>query len=373
MTSSRVVPLFKAVHSSGMEAAALDTMRSGMIANGPKVEAFEGAFGAAFGFRDVVCTSDMTAALSIALRLAGVGAGDEVATISYACMSSNAAIALCGARPAWVDMDPATATMSTDDLAAVLSPRVKAVLLYHAAGYPGAAREVAALCRERGIALIEDCNNALGASRDGVAVGAIGDFAVFSFYPNRQINALEGGALVCRDPDAAARARRLRRFGIDMRTFRDRFGEIDPASDISEVGWSAGFSQLHAAVGLCQLEDVHHRISAHRRNTARLAEQVCDVPGIQLVQSLPGASPVPWACLLLAERRDCLLQRLKSSGIGASKLHQRNDGYSGFGVRPREMPGTDSFMGRVIALPCGWWLAQDDVDYVASALRTYAA
>jgi dTDP-4-amino-4,6-dideoxygalactose transaminase len=366
------LPLFRPVHSQAVEAAALEVLRSGQIASGPKVGEFEREFAALTGRPHMVSTSDMTSALSLALHLSGVGAGDDVATLAYSCMSSNSPIARLGANAVWVDIDEATASMSVDDLERKLTRRTKAVMLYHVAGYPGPAREIAALCRSRGISLIEDCNNALGASQDGVPLGRVGDFAVWSFYPNRQINALEGGALACPNTDIAARARKLRRFGIDSAAFRDSLGEIDPRADIPEVGLSASFSQLNAAIGLAQFADLDGRLLKTRQNAAQLNSELARIPGLTPVRPSHGGESAYWAFLMLVDDRDQLLGALKRAGIGASKLHHRNDDYSGFHATSH-LPCTGDFMRRVIGLPCGWWLESQDIVRVAAAVRSCLA
>lgn len=140
--------------------------------------------------------------------------------------------------------------------------------------------EIAAICREHGIALIEDCNTALGARLQAQGVGAWGDAAVYCFYPNRQLNGIEGGVVAWRDPAQAAKAQRLRRFGIALSGFRDATGEINPASDVAEVGWSAAMSQLNSTVALAQLPSLGGRLRATRDNAERLAERLAGLPGL---------------------------------------------------------------------------------------------
>lgn len=369
MSPLKAVPLFHAAHSAEMESAALDVLRSGQIASGPKVAEFEERFGEVIGRGHVVCTNDMTSALMLALHLAGVGHGDEVLTLAYSCMSSNASIALLGAKAVWVDIDPESASMSVEDFERALSPRTKAALLYHVAGYPGPAAQIAKICKGRGIVLIEDCNNALGATQSGASVGQVGDYAVFSFYPNRQINAIDGGALACPDDATAQRAKRLRRFGINAQTFRDRLGEIDPASDITEVGWSASFNHFGAALGLTQLPLLRDHLTRTRRNARRLRDQLRGLERVRPIAPRAGDGPAYWGFLVLVDGRDRLLDALKCRGIQSSRLHHRNDDYSGFAAKRRSLPGTDSFMNQVLALPCGWWLNDGQIDDLARAVR----
>jgi perosamine synthetase len=366
---AEVIPLFYPVRLPEMEQAALNVLRSGQIAAGPLVDQFESAFGALVGREHVVCTNDMTSALVLSLRLAGVRPGDEVATLAFSCLSSNSAIAIAGAIPLWIDIDPATMTMSPDDLAAKLSPATKAVTLYHVAGYPGPVDKIAAICRERGIPLIEDCNAAIGATTGGQHAGCAGAFSVYSFYPNRQINALEGGALICPDAATAERARRLRRYGVDLASFRDHRGEINPASDVPEVGLSASFSQLHAAVAVAQLPTLARRLQQTQENVRNLRSLLADASGVRVLETIRGVESAYWVLLLDVPHRDALLAWLKGQGIQCSALHQRNDGYTGFGSIRGELTGTAHAMEHILAVPCGWWLEGRQIDQIASTIR----
>ncbi len=368
-TPADVIPLFYPVRLPAMEQAALNVMRSGQIATGPLVDEFEEAFGSLVEQEHVVCINDMTSALALALHLAGVRRGDEVATLAFSCLSSNSSITIAGAKPLWIDLDPDTMAMSADDLAAKITPATKAVTLYHVAGYPAPVDRIAKLCLERGIPLIEDCNAAVGATYGDRPVGRVGSFSVYSFYPNRQINAFEGAALACPDAATALRARRLRRYGIDMPSFRDHRGEINPDSDVPEIGLSASFSQLHAAVALAQLPTLAERTQRTQENARTLASLLTGESGLRVIQPSPQARPAYWGLLLEALKRDELLVLLKSHGIQCSALHQRNDAYSGFGVQHSDLPGTARAMEKLLAIPCGWWLNIEQIERIAQTVR----
>lgn len=353
--------LFGVVNDDQTERAAIQVLRSGQLAAGPHVEAFRVALGAVIGNYQVVTTNDMSSAMTIALRLAGVGPGDEVIAPPYSCLSSNAPIGTSGAQIVWSDMDPATGTTTPKDIADRIGPRTRAVVLYHTAGHPAPAAAVAALCRDAGVVLIEDCNNALGATIDGRPVGSFGDLAVYSFYPNRQINAIDGGAVACRSPDHFRRAGLLRRYGIDSTVFRDARGEIDPAVDVAELGWAATLNNLHSGFALAQMDTLGDRLAATRRNAELLRGMLADVPGLTAVEVPAGSVPAYWTVLALAEHRDALLAAMKAAGVDVSIMHQRNDVYTGFGTASVDLPGVARFNDHVIALPCGWWLEPDDV------------
>lgn len=370
---NRKIPIFGIYRDNQMDAAALEVLRSGQIASGLYVNLFADRFGKLVDQANVVTVNDMSSAIQIALRLIGVEPGDEVLASPYACMSTNAPIVTSGATPVWVDIDPQTGTMDPDALERSITARSKAVIVYHLAGYPADIRRIAAICQARGLKLIEDCDNALLATVDDKQVGTFGDFAVYSFYPNRQINATEGGALCCRCPADAERATRLRRYGIDLTRFRNNEGEIDPSCDIPEIGWAATLNNLCSAIGYVQLDSVTERIEKSRSVAYRLTHALSGVNGVEIVPTLPGVTPSFWSLLIKVSNRDRILTELKQYGIYASKLHQRTDIYSGF-ITPRpNLPNTSKFLDKVLALPCGWWMINDDITFIISTLKALIA
>lgn len=363
------IPLFGVVQNAAIEQVATEVLRSGMIASGPYVEKFTRAFGRLIGQSHVVTTNDMSSAMTIALRLAGVTPADEVITSPFSCMSTNAPIGASGATTVWADLDPATASLSVESVQALLTPRTRAVVLYHVAGYPGPSRAIADLCRAAGVALIEDCDNALGAEVDGGRVGDFGDFGIYSFYPNRQINGIDGGALSCRTAADFARASRLRRYGIDSSRFRDARGEIDPNCDVKELGYSASFNNLNSAIAYVQLNGLAARQARTVANANALTTGLTGLAGLKLVAPLAGACPVYWTLLTLVNHRDAVLERLKDAGIAVSRLHYRTDHYSGFRARSGSLVGVETFMAETLSLPCGWWLDDSEIDQIIDAVR----
>jgi perosamine synthetase len=366
------IALFGVMHDTVIEQAAAYVLRSGQIASGPAVEQFRRRFGAMIGNDNVATTSDMSSAMTIALRLAGAGPGTEVISMPFACLSTNAPIAGSGTLVRWADMNPATGAIDLDDVARLITPRTRALVLYHVAGYPGPAAAAAALCRDAGIRLIEDCDNALGATIDGMPVGSFGDHAIYSFYPNRQINGIEGGAITCRSASELERAVRLRRFGIDPARFRDGLGEIDPACDVAEIGWAATMSNLNSAVARSQLDGVAFRLARTQQNAHRLAAALDGLANVRPLTILPGALPAYWVLGVHVGGRDACLAPIKAAGVAVSRLHHRNDGYSAFGPCERRLRGVDAFTSTNLYLPCGWWLDDGAIDRVAEVVATVA-
>lgn len=365
---SRNIPLFGIYAEKNIGAVVQDIISRGQIAAGKFVTDFAEAFGKLTDQSHVVTVNDMSNAIQIALKLSGVGTGDKVLASSYACMSTNAPIATIGAAPVWVDVDPATGLMSADALEKAITPECKAVIVYHLAGYPAEIKKIAEICQRRNLKLIEDCDNALLSSVEGRQVGTFGDFAIFSFYPNRQLNATEGGALCCKRKEDAERAIKLRRYGIDIPNFRDVDGEINPESDIPEIGWAATLNNICSAIGLSQIATVEHRIARSKDIALKYDKAFQDIAGLTVVPHAEKVSPSYWVYLIKLDNRDIILSQLKKAGVSVSKIHHLTSMYTGFGCDSPSLPGAEAFFNKVLGLPCGWWLSDQDVDYVVDTV-----
>jgi perosamine synthetase len=361
-------PLFDCRLSGAALAALEQPFTSGQLASGTSVGRLEQYFEERFAEYHAVALSDMTNALSLALRLAGIGNGDEVMTMAFNCMSSNAAIAMAGARPAWIDVVPETASFDIAHARRQLSSNTKAVIVYHLAGYPADMLGIRKFCDEHGLILIEDANNAFGAELSGRAIGTFGDFAVFSFYANRQINAIDGAILLCRRPSDAERARRLRRFGVDHACFRDADGEIDFACDVSEIGVSSTLNNINATLALVSLADVDSRL-ARSRNNVELLSKATHGSGLMAVTPVKEGKPAYWTWLVRLNDRDDVMRSLKGRSVQCSKLHYPNHHYSGFEIAGTELHGTDLLAREMLAIPCGWWIEEAQIPQLAASIE----
>lgn len=366
-----IFPLFDCRLSDAALAALEQPFKSGQLASGASIAKLEQYFEERFAGYHATAVSDMTNALALSLRLAGVGDGDEVMTMAFNCMSSNAAVVMAGARPVWVDVVPETASFDIDHARSQLSSRTKAVVVYHFAGYPADIVRIRDFCDEHGLALIEDANNAFGADFAGRPVGMFGDFAVFSFYANRQINAIDGGLLLSRRHCDAERARRLRRFGVDHTRFRGADGEINPASDVPEIGVSSTLSNINATLALVSLHDVDARVIHAQSNVEILREEALR-SDLTPIKPLAEGKPAYWTWLIRLAERDAAMRALKASGVQCSKLHFPNHTYSGFGEAGAKLPGTEVLAREMLAIPCGWWIDPTDIPQLATAIRDAA-
>lgn len=365
-----MLSLFKSRFTPVMGEKIIDVLDSGQIASGKYVQLFESEFSKLINVDYSVSINDMTNAIYLALKLSGVREGDEVLAVSFSCMSSNSPISLCGAIPVWVDLEECSVKVDIEKFESLITSKTKAAIVYHIAGYPNAIEKIAHICKKYNIKLIEDCNNALLATCNGRYLGSFGDFSIFSFYPNRLINATEGGMLVCKNKDDYEKVLSLRRFGVDPRYFRDVDGEIDKNYDIPVTNFSMAMNNLCCAIAYTQLADVSDLVEKCRANAKIYDENFNNVPDIQPIKLSEGDKSSYWVYLVKVDNKKLVLRYMKEQGVAVSGLHQNNHIYSCF---KRNFKSTfvnvERLQETVIALPCGWWLSVDDCNLVISALQ----
>lgn len=363
------IPLFKVFVPEDAHAALASVLRSGRLASGPRVAAFETELAGWLGVPGAAAVSDASAALVLAFRLAGVQPGDEVIASPLACAATLMPIANLFARPVWCDIDPATGMLDPAGIESLLTEKTRAILVYHWSGDVAESESIAALAERHGIALIEDANAALGAECRGKRLGRIADFTAYSFYASKHMTTGgEGGALLTRNPAHLDAIRRLRRFGIDPATFRLPHGDLNPRSDVAAAGFNFPMNEIAATIGVEGLRHADWIVGRHRANGLFYETALKDVPGLHLLKRRPDCVSGYWTYSLRAERRDDLIRKLHSHGIGTQRLHMRHDRYSCFsdGV---ELPCVDLFDAENLSIPCGWWVSDEDRERIADCLR----
>lgn len=354
------IPLFRSFVGDAAGATLAAALRAGPLASGPAVAEFEAALGRHLGDAHCVATSDRAGALTLALRACGVGPGTEVLVSPLSCLATTMPIANLHARPVWCDVDPATGMIDPAEIARRRGTHTRAIVHYHWGGDVGPLGEIRAAADAAGLPLIEDAAAAFGAEYHGWRLGQAGRaWTVLSFYAVNPLNTVEGGALCCPSAEAAESVRWGRRFGIHQPDFRLANGDLNPDSDIPLMGYSFAMTNLTATLGLSQLHEVDALLARHRVNGRHFDTALRDVRGLTLLRRGPGEDSAYWVYALRATRRAQLIDKLHAHGIGAQRLHLRNDRYSCFEPAPWPLPGADAFDLDNLALPCGWWVDAD--------------
>lgn len=374
--SDRAIPLSEP-YLSGNEGAYLEEcLRTNYVSSvGPFVERFEREFASFVGAAYAVACASGTAALHVALRVVGVGPGDEVFVPTLTFIASANAITYQGARPTLVDADPATwgmdAALAVEEIERRLrggQPLPRAIEVVHLLGQPASIEPLIRICTDHGIALVEDAAEALGARYrggplDSLHVGTIGRVGCFSFNGNKIITTGGGGMLVTDDAELARRARHL--------TTQARLPGL--AYEHDEIGYNYRLSNLAAALGVAQLEQLPEFLDAKRRIAARYDDALGDSEPITLPPRVAWADPSWW--LYSVRLRDPelahhVLERLSAEGVGARPVWTSLHGMAPYRDAPLIGDGSvaTSLAATGVSLPSSVHLDAEDQSRVIDAL-----
>ncbi len=357
----------------------VDTLRSGWITTGPKVELFEKRFQDYLGVPQAVAVSSGTAGLHLALLAAGVGPGDEVITSSMTFAATANAIVLCGAKPVLVDCAPGTLNIDLGGLQARMNNKTKAIIPVHFAGQPCAMDELLEIARRHGVCIIEDAAHALGTEYKGRRVGAIGDMTVFSFHPIKAITTGEGGMVVTRNKEWSERMRLLRFHGITTSAWKRHSGGRSPQYSIQLPGFKYTMMDLQAAIGIHQMDKLD-RFIEQRTKLARLYGLAFEkIEGLKPLSMVPYPQRHAWHLFVVqleVERldvdRDDFLELLRERNIGGGihfpALHLQPYYQEKWGYRSGDFPNAERASERILSLPLFPDMSEDDVKDVVEAV-----
>jgi len=346
-----------------------DVLRSGQLTSGPWVRRFEEALSTFCGGRPVRVLTSATAAVEVALQLAGIGPGDEVITSAQSFFTVLNMIAKVGARPVFVDCDLVTRNIDLAAVEAAITPRTRAIIPTH---WPGSLPDLDALyalAHRRGLRVIEDAALVLGSRWRDRNVGAVGDLVTFSFHPNKNITSIEGGALVLNDEDEARRVEALRFHGITYLPDRTR--------DVAFPGGKFNLPDVNARIGAAQLARLPEFLARRRALVDRYVERFATEPACVLPPrpaADDGQSWNMWSVLLPLDRmtlsrkafRDALEGRGIGSGVSYEALHLSTLGRS-FGYHEGDLPVTERIARETVTLPLHAAMTVADVDRVCAA------
>lgn len=344
-----------------LEAAIARVLDSGRFILGPEGEAFERELAAALGAKDAVGLASGTEALQLGLTALGVGPGDEVVTSPLSAAFTALAVVSAGAKPVFADLDPETLNVSPEAVARALTPRTKAILPVHLYGHPADMDPILDLARARGIAVLEDACQAIGALYKGRPVGTLGGLGALSFYPTKNLGALgDGGALLVDDADLAARLRRLRNGGQS-----DRYRHEVP-------GINSRLDELQAAILRVGLRHLSAWTERRRALAALYLEELGGGP-VSLPEERPYARAVYHLFVVRHRRRDAVIEALRGRGIGSLvhypiPLHLQ-PAFSSLGGKPGDLPVAERAAREVLSLPLYPELADAQARAVAAAVR----
>jgi dTDP-4-amino-4,6-dideoxygalactose transaminase len=364
------VPFFVPDFDAREEKAVVDVLRSGWIAMGPEVEAFEKAFAAELKCRFAVALNSCTAALHIANVLVDLGPGDEVIVPSLTFAATANAVHFTGATPVFADVaGPEDWTLCPDSVRARITPRTKAIIPMHYAGYPSDMDAFMNLSKEHELAIIEDACHGLGGSVNGKSMGAVGVMGCFSFYSNKIMTTGEGGMLTTDDEALAQRARAIRSHG-QTKTAVDRMrGAM--GYDITEVGYNYRLDDLRASIGLVQLERLKHSVVRRTHLVSLYREQLADVEEVHIPTHGERGKPAHYilpACVRGVDR-NALRKAMAEDGVQTSMHYPPVHHFAHYLDPNLELPHTEWVGENALSLPLYPSMTESQVTQVCDSIR----
>jgi dTDP-4-amino-4,6-dideoxygalactose transaminase len=343
--------------------AVLEVLESGMLAQGPRVQAFENEFAKFCGVRHAVASSSGTSALHMALLAHGIGAGDEVITSAFTFIASANSILYTGAQPVFVDIDAQTFNLDASLAEKAITSRTKAILPVHLFGLSCNMDALTALAAKHGLALIEDACQSHGATCGGKMVGSFGT-GVFSFYPTKNMTAAEGGMITTDDEALADTCRALRQHGMRRRYSHEL------------TGFNYRMSDIHAAIGLAQLRKLQGFNTARRANARYLNEHL-HLKGVSLPQEPPGYGHVyhQYTLRVADGKRQALREHLQRDGIDTEIYYPlplyRQPALAGRRPDSFHLAQTELAAQEVLSLPVHPGLSAADLQQIADSLNRF--
>ena len=369
------VPLSDVIVDEELVDAALEAVRSGWWSMGPRVEAFEQEFSTFTGAPHSIALANGTAALHLALLAVGCGPGDEVIVPSLNFVAAANAIVHTGAEPVFCDVvGPDELNLDPADVEAAVSPRTKAIVVLHYAGFACAMDAIGEVAERHGLVVVEDAAHAPGASWRGRICGTIGRIGCFSFFSNKNLPIGEGGMVVTGDDELAKTVRLLRSHGMTTLTW-DRHRGHAPSYDVVAAGFNYRLDEVRAALGLIQLRRLPEENAARSRISGRYREALDGERGLTMPFAHSDEERVPshhLAVALLPEGCDrenvraALADRRIQTSVHYPPIHTFTRYRSSAGVRP--LPRTDSLAERILTLPLYGRMSDEQVELVIDAL-----
>ncbi len=372
-----MIPLFKVFVAPEAKPLVDETLSSGYLAQGPKVDAFEQLLRKHFAANPQVCTvNSCTSAIHLSLHLIkreyGLPDGVEVISSPLTCAATNFPAVANRLAIRWADVNPHNLNIDLTDVERKLTANTRVLLFVHWGGYPidyAALGEIAARYRRRfGLELIvvEDCAHAWESRHHGQLIGTVqNNFACFSFQAIKALTTSDGGLLLAPNDDFCRQARLARWFGLD----RDNKLDFRSSQDIAEWGFKFHMNDVAASIGLANYPHVRGLVAKHKENARVYHDELRGVSGLTLPERRDGFDSSNWLFTILVENRKDFIRAMESAGIQVNEVHTRNDKYTALAQFKTELPQMDWIAERMICIPVGWWIDEPARRQIIEAIK----
>ena len=366
MTPPEVIPLARPVIGDRERELVDGVLRSRQLSLGPTVTEFERMWADRIGTKHAVACSSGTAGLHCCLHALGIGPGDEVITSSFSFVASANVIVYTGATPVFAEVDPLTFNMDPAAVEAAITPRTRAILIVDIFGYPADVPALIAIAERHGLAIVEDACQSIDGDFNGKKLGTYGHPSVYGFYANKQLTTAEGGVILT-DDDA---------LHLLLKSLTNQGRSDDGAWLVhSRLGFNYRLSDVHAAIGIAQIERLDWMQDARARIAGRYQARMASVAGVTPMYEGPQRrSWFVYAPRLDADlARDAIIGRLEAEGVSAKPylpcIHLQPYYRTDHGHAPGELPVTEEISASTIALPFFCEMTDEQVDRVCDTME----
>ncbi|MBG0776957.1 MAG: DegT/DnrJ/EryC1/StrS family aminotransferase [Desulfovibrionaceae bacterium] len=373
----RTIPFGKPIFGDEERRAVAEVLEGTTLVHGPRVKQFEADFAAFTGAPHALSVASCTAGLHLALFDLGIGPGDEVIVPAQTHVATAHSVEFTGAASVFADAEPRTGNIDLEQVEAAVTGNTRAIAVVHYLGLPVDMDGINAIARKHDLFVLEDCALAIGTYYKGTHAGLCGDAGCYSFYPVKHMTTAEGGMVITKHDDVAARLDKKRAFGVDRVVGTRKMPGI---YDVTMLGYNYRMNELEGALGCAQLARVPGFLEARNRNYAALEKGLAEIDEIDLFWSGDADYVSSRYCLsmiladALADRRADLVNALKAEGVGTSVYYPKPVPHmtyyaEKYGHGPESFPVAARISYQGIALPVGPHLDEQDMDYIVNAVK----
>ncbi len=373
-----MIPIAKPYLTIDEAQSAYDTILTGWVTQGPRVEEFENKFCEYTGAKYAAAISNCTTALHLSMIIAGIGKDDEVICPSMSYIATANCIKYVGAKPVFAEIDPDNYNIDIKHVKKLITDKTKAVIIVHQIGMPADTDDFKKLCDEQNLKLIEDAACAAGSSYKGKKIGSHSDIVCFSFHPRKVITTGEGGMITTSNPDYIKRIKLLRQHGMSVNDrIRHESGKL-LFEDHLELGYNYRMTDIQAAIGIRQLEKLDWIINERRKIALRYIQELKDIECIKLPVEKEGYFSNYQSFSIYLKKycpvgRDELMQKLLDAGIstrrGVTTSHRETAYKSEY--KNLHLPVSEDAADNSIMIPLYIPMSDEDIDLVISKLKEF--
>ena len=371
-----MIPLFKVAMNKDIDNDLLSVIHSGFITQGNKVEEFEEKLKQFFNHPYILTLNSATSGLTIAHRiLKDITGCQEVLSTPLTCFATNVPILANEMKIKWVDIDKETCNIDLDDLKQKITKETKILAFVHWAGNPIDYKKLNQIIDEKErefgfrVQIVEDCAHGFYSFYDRSPIGTFGNISVFSLQAIKHLTTGDGGLIFLPNEEMYERAKLLRWYGIDRDKRNYKQKDLRLENDVTDWGYKFHMNDINATIGISNMENILDNINKHKTNWNCFNNAFRDLNNIKTLKYYGESSS--WIYTLIVNDAEHFIQYMKERDIMASQVHKRNDLHSCVAEFKANLPHMDELENRYVCIPCGWWVHQEERNYIIKTICEY--